>query len=322
MISIIIPIYNTEKFLQKCLESISSQTFVDFEVLLIDDGSTDSSAKICKRYAEKDSRFKYFYKNNGGVSSARNLGLKKSSGDYITFIDADDFVSIDYLKNAAADIKKNDADILKYPYVKKLKKISKKYNFTYPKNILIQSRDYKELIYPFILSSNDLCNVCGSFYKKEIAKTTNFDKDITIGEDYLFAIEALQKSKSIYFSKKHTYYYVVNSNSATHKNTKEQRNILLKTISVFDKIKDTIKIARVYNFKLNNEIYYYAMNFVKNNSYKLYKDEMTILKNTEQLANRKDLTKKSIKILNGSRAKYITFKMKTTLKNFVIGIFK
>ena len=98
LISIIIPIYNVENYLRQCLDSIMSQTHQNFECLLINDGSPDNSADICREYVEKDSRFKYFEKENGGVSSARNLGIECSRGEYITFIDSDDWVDSDYLE--------------------------------------------------------------------------------------------------------------------------------------------------------------------------------------------------------------------------------
>lgn len=97
-ISIIIPVYNAERYLQECLESIRVQSYKDFEVILIDDGSTDNSASICKSFVKIDSRFQFYHKTNGGVSSARNAGLEKASGDWIAFIDADDWVSPHYLQ--------------------------------------------------------------------------------------------------------------------------------------------------------------------------------------------------------------------------------
>ena len=91
-ISIIIPIYKVEKYIRECLDSILNQTFTDWEALLIDDGSPDNSGVICDEYAAKDNRFKVFHKENGGVSSARNLGLEKATGEWVTFIDADDWI--------------------------------------------------------------------------------------------------------------------------------------------------------------------------------------------------------------------------------------
>ncbi len=96
-ISIIIPIYNVESYLRKCLDSIIEQSFPYFELLLINDGSTDASAQICQEYVEKDDRIRYFEKENSGVSSARNFGIKHSRGEYITFIDSDDWIEPNYL---------------------------------------------------------------------------------------------------------------------------------------------------------------------------------------------------------------------------------
>lgn len=95
--SIIVPIYNVSKYLRRCLDSIINQSFKDFECLLIDDGSTDDSPMICKKYAERDERFQFFQKENGGVSTARNLGLKHAKGTWICFIDSDDYVETEYL---------------------------------------------------------------------------------------------------------------------------------------------------------------------------------------------------------------------------------
>ena len=99
LVSIIVPIYNVENYLRQCLDSILSQTYQNFECLLINDGSPDHSADICREYVEKDSRFRYFEKENGGVSSARNLGIERSKGQYITCIDSDDWVDSDYIRD-------------------------------------------------------------------------------------------------------------------------------------------------------------------------------------------------------------------------------
>lgn len=99
MISIIIPIYNAEKWLRDCLKSIAQQSYTDFEVLMVNDGSKDQSAIICQSYVDKDSRFHYYYQDNAGVSAARNLGLKYAQGDFICFVDADDMVAPVYLSH-------------------------------------------------------------------------------------------------------------------------------------------------------------------------------------------------------------------------------
>lgn len=98
-ISVIVPVYNTEKYLHRCIDSILAQTFTDFELLLIDDGSKDNSGTICDEYAAKDSRVRVFHKENGGVSSARNLGLDNAKGEWISFVDSDDYTDSYFLEN-------------------------------------------------------------------------------------------------------------------------------------------------------------------------------------------------------------------------------
>ena len=100
-ISIIIPVYNSENTLRRCIDSVLNQTFTDFECLLIDDGSKDRSGEICDEYAQMDSRVRVFHKENGGVSSARNVGLDNARGEWITFCDSDDTVTAEWLQNAA-----------------------------------------------------------------------------------------------------------------------------------------------------------------------------------------------------------------------------
>ena len=102
MVSIIVPIYKAEKYLHRCIDSILAQSYADFELLLINDGSPDSCGAICDKYATKDSRIRVFHKENGGVSSARNLGLENAFGEWITFIDADDYVHPRFLESLYA----------------------------------------------------------------------------------------------------------------------------------------------------------------------------------------------------------------------------
>lgn len=112
LISIVVPIYNVENYLRMCLDSIQNQTYQNFECLLINDGSPDHSSKICEEFVEKDSRFKYFEKANGGLSSARNLGIECSGGGaYITFVDSDDWLEHDALDRLYGALKKKNADI-------------------------------------------------------------------------------------------------------------------------------------------------------------------------------------------------------------------
>ena len=111
-VTIIVPVFNKELYVSSVLSNIADQTLADFECLVIDDGSTDMSGKICDAFAARDSRFQVFHIPNGGVAHARNLGLEKAAGQYITFVDADDHIEPDYLQQLYADIENSKADIV------------------------------------------------------------------------------------------------------------------------------------------------------------------------------------------------------------------
>ena len=98
LITVIIPVYNVEKYLKECLESIINQTYKNLEIILIDDGSTDASGEICDEYSKRDNRIRVVHKANGGLSSARNLGLDIANGEYVTFIDSDDYIDLEFMK--------------------------------------------------------------------------------------------------------------------------------------------------------------------------------------------------------------------------------
>lgn len=141
-VSIVVPVYNAEKYLTQCIDSILSQDFTNFELLLINDGSKDSSGSICDIYAQKDKRIKVFHKENGGVSSARNLGIDKAQGEYITFIDSDDYINSDFistLTSSTADLVVTGCKVLN-------NNKSIKYKYTYKESILSTSQNIADCL--------------------------------------------------------------------------------------------------------------------------------------------------------------------------------
>lgn len=110
LISVVVPIYNVEKYIEKCIDSIINQTYTNLEIILVDDGSPDKCGKICDEYAKRDKRIKVIHKENGGVSSARNIGLDNLNGEYVTFIDADDYISNNYCEELLNALKTENAD--------------------------------------------------------------------------------------------------------------------------------------------------------------------------------------------------------------------
>ena len=116
--SIIVPIYNVEEYLEECIESLINQTYTNIEIVLVNDGTKDNSGKICEKYAKKDPRIKYIIKKNGGLSSARNEGLKHITGDYIIFVDSDDYVSTKLCEIINKIIVEEKADLIQYEFKK------------------------------------------------------------------------------------------------------------------------------------------------------------------------------------------------------------
>ena len=185
MISVIVPIYKAEKYLHRCIDSILTQSYTDFELLLIDDGSPDNSGAICEEYALRDSRVRVFHKENGGVSSARNLGLDKAQGEWISFVDSDDWIDNNHLECLIiGGITDNDfifGGIKLCASSKSIKFVEKKY-------------EYKSLI-DFINCNKGyrLNSPCGHLYKRTILKNNGirFDVGIRFGEDAIFNLRYL-----------------------------------------------------------------------------------------------------------------------------------
>lgn len=189
LVSVIVPVYNAEKYIAECIESILKQTYKNFELILVDDGSTDSSSTICKAFANQDSRIRYLYKENGGVSTARNIGISMANGTYAAFVDSDDFIKEDML----AVLMKNEADFSMCGYElfdDTTNVISG--SFSCPKlngYIADLANRMKEYISPpFLLGP------CFKLFKLEIVKTHSlrFPPELSYGEDAVFVFEYLQ----------------------------------------------------------------------------------------------------------------------------------
>ena len=205
LISIIVPIYNSENYLRHCLDSIQNQTYQNFECLLINDGSPDNSADICREYVSKDSRFRYFEKENGGVSSARNLGIEYSKGEYITFIDSDDWVDSDYLELLYMKINEYNADLAVLTY----KQYSMNDGCFY---LHVWDQDYYEKYYtgnellnslPNLENYDSTFNVSwGKLFKRNFLETATFNEQRIMGEDLEFNFKIFLQIKScIYLNK-------------------------------------------------------------------------------------------------------------------------
>ena len=182
-ISVIVPVYNTEKYLRRCIDSILSQTFTDFELLLINDGSTDSSGEICDQYAAKDERIRVFHKENGGVSSARNVGLDEAKGEWIAFVDSDDYLLSNAL-DLITDLENEDFVICSYQrFIENQNPLSVIYE-----SCRLNTQSLKRF-YSLNLHTAILRTPWGKFFRKELIGNLRFNESIRVGEDTLFVID-------------------------------------------------------------------------------------------------------------------------------------
>lgn len=215
-ISVIVPVYNVEQYLSHCIDTILAQTFTDFELLLIDDGSTDSSYSICKKYESKDKRVKVYKKTNGGVSSARNHGIENAKGIWITFIDSDDYIGHNYLFNLLSSI--NDKDSYDIVLLKGLVKYDNITNFFTKAPLCISA----EQLIESLCKENSLFLSCwGKLFKKEIIYNNNirFTNNLSFCEDIIFCFEYFKYIKNkILICNELLYYYRDVETSLTHKN--------------------------------------------------------------------------------------------------------
>lgn len=275
-ISIIVPVYNVEKYLENCIESILNQTFKDFELILVDDGSTDNSGKICDIYKKKDSRIKVIHKNNGGLSSARNAGLDIASGQYIGFVDSDDSIHPQMYELLYSKIIDYDAMIAICNY-KKVNEI----------NLIPDYIDSKEDIsiieFSNLESLNNLYNKnnkidyiisCNKLYNQKIFNKIRYPIG-KIHEDEFIAHKVLFESNKIIYLDKELYYYLQRQNSIMGK------GVNIRTLDVLDALYDRIiffkenklydlfeKAVNIYIYK--TILYYYQVD----NKNKVYNREL------------------------------------------------
>ncbi len=222
MISIIVPIYKVEKYIRQCVESIINQTYKDIEIILVDDGSPDNCPSICDEYAELDSRIKAIHKENGGLISARKAGLDASQGEYVCFVDGDDFIEPDMYEHIADAVDTTNADCVitqfYFDYPQKPEKSD--YKLSRP----FYTRDEIEMdIFPSMLFDNKYyCfgifpNCWTKVFKRELLEKhlSDVDNRIRMGEDIAFTYPCIMQCQSLAFVDKALYHYRINPESMT-----------------------------------------------------------------------------------------------------------
>lgn len=245
-ISIIVPIFNSQSFIKKCIESIKKQTFMDFECLLINDGSTDNSENIIKQEIATDSRFILITKQNGGVSSARNLGLKNAKGDFIIFVDSDDWIEQDLLQEINNCSDKND--IIQYDFYK----VSNNKSGELKKEIHIKSNIN-------MILQGEGAVVWKRAIKRTFIEGLRFDESLSGGEDYLFCSNVFLKDSHFAYIDKCLYNYnISNINSAM---SKTSINTFIDQLIATKKVEEKLEETNCLNNYENdiNERYFWCL---------------------------------------------------------------
>jgi glycosyltransferase involved in cell wall biosynthesis len=246
-VSIIVPIYKAEKYLSHCVESILIQTYVDWELLLVDDGSPDRSGIICEEYAAKDTRIRVFHKENSGVSSARNVGLDNAKGEWVMFVDADDWIEPQCIDTCLKAVVKEKLDMVQFNY----RMIDEEGKFFMSKTINIPAMDNKKYI------ERNSFNVCvwGALFARFIITNNNirFNEEIKLAEDQLFIMTSMIHASRIAFIKESLYNYLQIDTSAVH-NSKTKD--ILKSMSLLNDFKQSYPIFNKHIIYQNNQFCY------------------------------------------------------------------
>lgn len=215
LVSVIIPAYNIEDYIGRCLDSIISQTYKNLEIIVVDDGSRDHTGEILDNYAKKDRRIKVIHKENGGVSSARNKGIEAAEGDYIGFIDGDDLIEPEMYKILVDLLEEENADIAHCGYQMVFPDRVDYYHNTGKKKIQTTEEGLKDLLSGEIIEPG----LVNKLYKKELIKNCRLDETVKINEDLLMNYQLFKLSqKSVYYDIT-PYSYMIRSSSATGVNS-------------------------------------------------------------------------------------------------------
>ncbi len=278
--SIIVPVYNAEKYILECLESIANQENANFEVILINDGSTDNSKIICEKFCQKDKRFKLINQDNLGVSKTRNRALQLVTGKYIIFVDADDILK----KNALKEIFEHatNKQLVCYGYTKMYKNKNENENV-----LLIDSTDDFNKIEREIVLENSIGGyLWNKMFLTSIIKKNNiqFKEDINYCEDLLFVAEYLSSISKVIYINKSLYYYRMRKNSLTYNFFNSNEGSILKAYSLLiEWYKD--KKEFYWNLQLKYLVFYNKLkNVIKNKNdidINIINNEKNILKNNK-----------------------------------------
>lgn len=283
MLSVIVPVYNVEKYLRRCVESILAQTERDLEIILVDDGSTDTSGQICDEYETKYARVKVIHKENGGLTSAWIAGAKASCGDYLGFVDSDDWIDMDMYKRMYKKAKSYDVDMVLCGLVKEFENEQRKKTYLTDRltKSFYGSKEIKKEIVPvfFCNGSFDSRAIPASramkLYRREIIMDNiKFcNAEVSIGEDLVITFAAFIDTKSICaIHDYYPYHYWINESSLTGKH---DRNYLNKLIVLRNQLMKINEAKSVYDYseQITNDFLFLVLMCIKEEIHKNKEDK-------------------------------------------------
>lgn len=290
LISIIIPVYNVEKYIDKCMESILNQTYTNLDIILVDDGSTDNSLDVCNKYVELDERVRVFHKENGGVSSARNCGIENTRGDWIAFVDPDDYINIKMYELLIENAMKYGADISFCDY----EEVSLETNKIY--DCIKDDFSYR-IVDNELVRLSPFCSIPNIFtcwnkiYSKKIFNDIRFNENQKNANDSYFLGEYFLENYKIVYVDVKLYYYVYRFGSLYHNNMTKEKLFcdMMPMIFYGQKYKekgDYKNQKEAARYALNRIIdEYYPMKEYEPVNYKKYRKELKELFNKVMLEN-------------------------------------
>lgn len=277
-ISIIIPVFKVEKYLARCLDSLTAQTFTDFEAILIDDCSPDKSGFICDEYAAKDGRFKVVHREkNGGASAARNIGLEMSEGEYISFVDSDDYVVPTYLETLISQIEKTGTDVTQCGYFEVINEEYSKEEQTF----FLETYTNKQA-YGFLYGdgSNDVLNflLWNKLFRKKPISDLRFVEGLRC-EDAIFISEVMATVDTVSVSNERIYYYCRHEDSVMGQMQKNVSDMILSHLYAYRKVAQAVNNSTPYIQELTNaRLATYYVSAIKNKMLKGNKQLKAMLK--------------------------------------------
>ena len=212
LVSVIVPVYNVEKYLARCIQSVCGQSYQGLEIILVDDGSKDKSGVICDEYAERDGRIKVIHKENGGLGDARNAGVEKAEGKYLLFVDSDDRIHENLVRDTVETAEKNQADMVIFDYIGEEENgnLTDRFTFPFSANRVIEVAEEKELI----MRS---CSAVNKLIRRELWKESGFQfPKGRYYEDLATIPKVMTKTKKIVYLPEVYYYYLMRDGSIMH----------------------------------------------------------------------------------------------------------